>query len=415
MGVDELDPENSLIAEIVQPFLPNDCSYLYALNATREIVNGVKYEIVFVMQNEADSDVVCLMDVLEKPWLVRDKRKFRKMTYNNCSLMNPVDGDDGIRQQYDINPVFTNQQSYLTEDDIIKDMEDQIITEKSTVITTTTEEDDATLAPLNPSSKNLLDDFFNMNHFFPPPPSSTTTTTTLSPLSNSGMDALDEIFGMKKVENTQSALTIGDDDLQQSRIEPNEALPTSKESTALKELEMEIKKAFSELFQTDPDFQMNIIALINRKDDSAAQKNYNYVVSILAAKLKDKIESYSDRRTEAHNQQVTVNPNDQQPGDIRRKRKAGLWNLAELALEQLDRYDNDNKKRILLDILDVGKNEKDNNLFTITVTIANSRCSEKSENCNDILDNKTKKICLLEVKRNALFQDQRMFIAQFCV
>jgi hypothetical protein len=143
---------------------------------------------------------------------------------------------------------------------------------------------------------------------------------------------------------------------------------------------------------------MNIIALINRKDDSMAQKNYNYVISILAAKLKDKIESYNDRRIEAYDQQVTVNPNDQEQGDIRKKRDTRVWDLAELALDQLDRYDHDNKKRVLLDILNVSENENANNLFTITATIANSRCNENSQKCNDIFDKKTKKICLLEVK-----------------
>jgi hypothetical protein len=43
-----------------------------------------------------------------------------------------------------------------------------------------------------------------------------------------------------------------------------------------------------------------------------AQKNYNYVVNILASKLKDRIESYNERRAhESRNdEQVTVDPND---------------------------------------------------------------------------------------------------------
>lgn len=416
MGVDELNPELPQIQDIVKPFLLPNLQFLYAINATREIVNGLKYVITFVMKNEHDDEIYCEMDVLEKPWLKKDSKKFRKMTYNNCSLENSPDEDDKIRFQYDINPTFVNQRTDLTEGEII-DMEDQIVTtkpRKTTTVRTTTstttegsDDDETTLAPLDPSSKNLLDDFFNMNNFFPPPPSPSTTTTTMKPLSNFDLDVLDEMFGVKKVSDSQAEPKLSessdDDNLQQKRVENNNAIP-SRNETALKDLEVEIKKVFSELFQTDPEFQMNIIALINRKDDSNAQKNYNYVISILTSKLKDKIETFNERRNdenerqiEGDEQQVTVDPLN---GEIRSKRSTNVRDLTEDALGTLDHIDFDDRKRVLLNIISV-KGKK--NTLKVEAAIADSQCNENSHEigkCEEKIYQNSKKVCVLEVKKN---------------
>lgn len=415
VGVDELNPELKQIQDIVTPFLPSTHDFCYTVRATREIVNGVKYEIVFVMSNENDDEIFCEMDVLEKPWLIRDSRKFRKMTYNNCSLINPSDEEDRMRFQYIVNPTFVNQNSFGD----LKDMEDQVVTTRprktstvattlstSTVIAEESSEDEATLAPLNPSSKNLLDDFFNMNMYFPPPPTPTTSTTS-APLPNLGLDALDQMFGLRRVENSQSEPKIsdnessGDENIQQKQVENVDAAIPTKNETALRELETEIKKVFSELFQTDPEFQSNIIALINRKDDSNAQKNYNYVISILASKLKDKIETFNDRKPDENEDvQVTVDPN--ASGDIRRKRSHNMkiWELAEDALDTLDHFDSDDNKRILINILNVKESDGKKSV-KIEATVANSECQENSHEigkCDEKIDQNSIKICLLEVK-----------------
>lgn len=411
LGVDELNPELTKVRDIVTPFLPANYKLSRVTNATREIVNGFKYEITFVMQNEVGDDVYCEMDVLEKPWLVRDLKKFRKMTYNNCSLENESDEDDRIRFQYEINPTFVDQRPEFTQVDL-KDMEDQIITTKPRQTTTSSNVEDEiiTLPPLDPSSKNLLDDFFTMNNYFSPPQNPTTTTTSTSPpMSNLNLGALDEMFGFKKVVDSQALpqlhddkTTSNDDDLQQEKqVESLNSSPTKNE-TALKELEDEIKKVFSELFQSDPDFQMNIIALINRRDDSTVQENYNRVISILANKLKDRIETYNERRSEENDaQQVTINPLNAE-GETRRKRSIDpkFWDLANNALMTLDRYDFDDEKRILVDILSVKDVKGKNNAFNIEAAVAHSRCQENSHEtseCDEKIDQSSIKICIFEV------------------
>lgn len=424
MGVEELNPDLPQIQDIVMPFIPPDHTYLRSLKVTREIVNGLKYEIVFVMQNEQGDEIYCDMDVLEKPWLMRDLQKFRKVTYNNCSLNNPTDDDDRMRFQYEINPIFTTRRTELSQDNLF-DMEDQIVTVKPkkvttprsiTVRTTTTEittaieeeEEETTIAPLDPSSKNVLDDFFNMNNYFPPPqiPTTTTTTTDLPLLSNLNMDALDEIFSVKKVESSQSEPQVREDDnLQEKRVDPENAAPMTN-GTALKNLEFEIKKVFSELFQSDGEFQMNIIALINRKDDLRAQKNYNYVLSVLASKLKDKIETFNDQRSDGNfdAQQVTIDPLNSE-GDIRYKRSYNMriWDLAEEALDTLDHIDVDDKKRILVNIMSV-KEAGDKNTLKLEVAVVESLCQESSleiSECQEKIDHRSMKVCLFEVKKTS--------------
>lgn len=337
MGIETLNPKLPSIEAIVKTFLPKNARIVDVISANREIVNGFKYEIFFVMsttttaESEGEEEIYCVMDILEKPWLIKDSVKYRKMTYNNCSLANPVDDDNRLQFQYEMNPVFVNQRTEMSEDDL-RLMEDQIIstgddsnrrvvlseaedvrpTEEEIVETTTVVLEDA--ATLNPSSKNILDSFFNMQNLFAQSSSETTTTTTTE--SGFNMSALDEMFGVKRVENSQSQ-TSGVDEIQEEKKYADvDAISPKRDNETLRDLEAEFKKAFSELFQSDPEFQMNIIALINRNDNLQAEKNYNQIIAILGRKLKDKLDSYAEERKSGGDQdvegeqQVTVNPNE---------------------------------------------------------------------------------------------------------
>lgn len=292
LGVERLNLSQEIVAEIVNEFLPREYKFNYYLNITREIVNGFKYEILFVMRDEQEEDKFCLMDVIEKPRLMKDTAKFRRMVYNNCSLTNSP--DDRIRFEYEVNPT---QRTDVTSEEM-RFMEDQIIleTDKIDTGTATVDLDDVTLSPLDPSSMHILDNFFNMNHYFP----HTTTAESIS---------TDEKISASQVTNSEAQKPHDASSIKSQEYENEHlSIQRSRNNEALKELEMEIKKAFSELFQTDPEFQMNIIALINRKDDSNVHVNYNYVVNILTLKLKDKIEAYNQRRNSDNDPHSTVEP-----------------------------------------------------------------------------------------------------------
>lgn len=300
MGVDTLNSVQ-MIEDIVTPFLPANNTFLYHLSATREIVNGFKYVIVFAMQNETEDEVVCEIDVIEKPWLVKNLNKYRKMIYNNCSLSSTPDDDDKMRFQYEVNPSFLNQREEMSQDDM-NDLEDQIVaftqkphkprTTTTTTITAETESDDVTHSVI--TTVTTTETSHTRNNVLPPMETTTPGDNT-SPLSNMNMDALDEIFGIKKsVGNTNAAPP-------SSRTDESSTIDESTPDATNKSLETEIKKIFSDLFQNDPEFQNSIITLISKRDDVEAQQN---VISILANKLKEKLENLSDQQTEVTDSQT---------------------------------------------------------------------------------------------------------------
>lgn len=305
-----------MIEDIVSPFLRDtNNSFLYYLSATREIVNGLKYVIVFAMKNETDDEVVCEMNVIEKPWLVHNHKKYRKMIYNNCSLTIEDDEDDKMRFQYDVNPSFINQREDMSQDDM-NDLEEQIVALTHKPLRPKTSTTTTTMATIDDLTESLTDTSAEESQTpdsLPPPMETTTPSSGLSsPLSNMNMDALDEIFGIRKTAGNTHALPPSSTSID-NRSNNNEASEHSILSADKVKLEIEIKKVFSELFQNDPEFQKNIIALTQRNDDIEAQQN---VISILANKLKEKFENLSDQQTAADSQNSE--------SDIRLKRSLDL-------------------------------------------------------------------------------------------
>lgn len=115
----ELNVNTKFAEDLVSPFLSTNLTFSYAINLSREIINGYKYQILFVTQNDSGDEIYCAMDVIEKPWLMN----FRQMTFNNCSL--PEISEDPSK--YERNPIFINQGTELTQDEVL-DLEDQIVT-----------------------------------------------------------------------------------------------------------------------------------------------------------------------------------------------------------------------------------------------------------------------------------------------
>lgn len=285
MGVQSINPDLPAIGLIVEPFLPKGFLFSHAVKVTREIVNGFKYEILFVMKHQEndESEIYCAVDVLEKPQL--NFRKPSEMLYNNCSLTKSV---DVIRFNDDSEENFKTMKDQVV---LLKDSEEEIV-ESSTIF-----QEDVTLSPL---SKTILDDFFSMQNFMtksetPQTDASSPYSTTSMPLSASSITTLNENLGL---ENYDSAVT----QEQENSRSVNLDVPRIDNKT-LHHLEIETKKAFSELFQFDPEFQQNIITLIKTNYSEAQTKQS---IDILARKLKDKIESYRKAQM-VNEQQVTLN------------------------------------------------------------------------------------------------------------
>lgn len=391
-NVQQLDPTLPRLQEMVEKFLPDDKKFVRVTNATREIVRGVRFTIHFAMlekasvdENEAESESFCEIIVLEKPWLIRNNRKFSEMTSNNCSL--PLTND---RFHYVVNQVFVNTQSDPT------NVDDQIITtelsaeiESTTESSVTTEDDEETTSTtkepshaspmLSGNSMSFLDSFFNVNNFMPSastlPPSSSLESSTSAP------DGASETqVELKTVEDTKSSNdAIGGNGSTESEV---------KNEFDSKTMEVEIRKAFSELFQSNAEFQARFISLIHRTDEAKTDENSKFIVNALTHHIKDKIETL-------------LNQNSNSLLRARRASHTNIRELSEEALDTLDRHDDDDKKRMLLKIHKVtdGLGEGKSSL-QIEVEIANSECAENSqeiEECKETIDVQTSKICLLEV------------------
>jgi hypothetical protein len=319
-------------------------------------------------QETEDDDIYCEIVVLEKPWLIRDNQKFSEMTANNCSL--PIVTND--RFHYVVNKVFVNQKNDTV------NVDDQVIMSSSTTTesqvsleseeeSTTEKMNTSSSSSLSGNSMNFLDNFFNVNNFLSPKITSTTVAND---------EVVDEVIESRTNEQSQqNAENINSDNNSNNN---SDDLSRTREN-----LEIEIKKAFSELFQTNAEFQAKIIALIHRTDDSQLEENSKIIINILTNHLKTKFE----------------NPD----GNLRSKRSS-RWNILDItqeALDTLDHIDPDDNKRMLLNIIKVNEEERgDKNLLRIQVEIANSECQENSHEiseCEEKIDNKTKKICLLEV------------------
>ncbi|KAL5273689.1 CTSF family protein [Megaselia abdita] len=169
--------------------LPVTINFVNIIEAFREIVNGVRYELlvnaVNTTEKSEDKDLICRLVVLEQPWLVTIwGDKVRLLKYSNCSDTEADQASqDSINQIYKTNTIFDG--SAIGEDeDGLKRIEAQIIQPKEKVVafkeSTPSTSTTSTLAPivvaeetegedvettteeLSDDSKKWLDGFFGI-------------------------------------------------------------------------------------------------------------------------------------------------------------------------------------------------------------------------------------------------------------
>lgn len=108
-------------------FLPTNYKFINVINATREVVAGVKYNLVVGAINSNETEVTCTQTILEKPWIKTEfGQKLRILQYTNCT----ENGEEYVPQPvdeslYKINPVFQNNDKPMTEERL-KDLNKQI-------------------------------------------------------------------------------------------------------------------------------------------------------------------------------------------------------------------------------------------------------------------------------------------------
>lgn len=113
-------------------FLPGNLRLLTVISVNREIVAGVKYELVVNALQESNGErIVCDLVVLEKPWIVNQwGEKWRTLLHSNCTVegVEVEQPPNGVpTETFQVNPVFNRPQTVALTEDRIRELEEQIL------------------------------------------------------------------------------------------------------------------------------------------------------------------------------------------------------------------------------------------------------------------------------------------------
>lgn len=138
-----LSPNLIGVQNIAMTFLPLSMNFINIIDAFREIVNGVRYEILLnaVDTKQKDADTICRLVILEKPWLTTQwGDKHRELVNSNCSDIadNALDTDAGtdldpdqraksLNDKYVSNSIFNGGRRNELSDSEMAQLEAQIL------------------------------------------------------------------------------------------------------------------------------------------------------------------------------------------------------------------------------------------------------------------------------------------------
>lgn len=122
-----LNPEMRSLIALTIKYLPVDYQLVNVISATREVVAGIRYNVlVNALINQTEPEI-CELEILEKPWIVTEfgeKQRFLKAS--NCSTTEEMNAFN--EEAAKINPIFQQK----PDEDVMTDarmanVEDQII------------------------------------------------------------------------------------------------------------------------------------------------------------------------------------------------------------------------------------------------------------------------------------------------
>ncbi|KAG4075490.1 hypothetical protein HA402_003315 [Bradysia odoriphaga] len=131
MGATEsLKPNLVGLSNMAIQFLPTDYKFVEVLEATREIVSGVRYELFVAAFDENDEAVLCRIVVTELTWkLTAWGEKQRDLNYSNCTSNATTDDNLPNPNDFSFNPLFVRKSNTISDDDL-KLIESQILKPK---------------------------------------------------------------------------------------------------------------------------------------------------------------------------------------------------------------------------------------------------------------------------------------------
>uniref|UniRef100_A0A1B0G026 Cysteine proteinase inhibitor n=1 Tax=Glossina morsitans morsitans TaxID=37546 RepID=A0A1B0G026_GLOMM len=132
-----LSPNLIGVQNIAMTFLPLTMNFINIIDAYREIVNGIRYEILLnaINTEDNDADIVCRLVILEKPWLrTQWGDKVRELQHTNCTSStgtediadNSPNRPNNYNDKYVKSTVFNGGSRNELSNDDIKRLEDQI-------------------------------------------------------------------------------------------------------------------------------------------------------------------------------------------------------------------------------------------------------------------------------------------------
>lgn len=438
-------------------YLPTSYEYIDVISATREVVAGVRYNIVVNALDENKEHTICDLVILEKPWIITQYgNKLKILEYTNCTAPEALptaagDNDDQQQIQYNTNPVFINQEKEMSEPSM-QELESQILvgtmkptieSRRTTTQTPTVDIDintDNANDKLGDNSKNILDQFFMYGTF------SENNNNANERVESTHVERLNN-------ENLVSKSTIANEN---DNLQPAE--PEDGTTTPATTFEMRIQKTFDEVLKTHQNIQRALDDVILHGGGRDTQKKYEPVFQSLVNQMKTQIDNYYKKQdqseynpTNSLNDEVTepqitvtyipqqlhyaepileaqqvvteellpaqdgVTNTAENPEFIgRSKRSIALTEkeyhlkLAQKALKQLDRLDTDNYKRVVVKIESITKmmkkkyEDSDEDLYyRMKIQVGVSECLENVKNsvdCNKKIMNNSLKHCTIEVK-----------------
>ncbi|XP_053682561.1 uncharacterized protein LOC128733037 isoform X2 [Sabethes cyaneus] len=284
---EQLKPTLRGLSHIAISFLPKTYRFVSVLSATREVVAGVRYDLLVEALDEVQAEVVCSMTVLEKPWLTTESGdKYRLLENSNCTSTEQA-ATDGVEIVTKLNPIFdpnlksrqdmspTRFKDLVSQIIIQKHEQQEKITTEAVDVTSTTEQ--LKVPELSESSKDVLDQLFLFG--------SESGKQNLSPASPNqrNPEVAEDTIVPKRAEQPQFGVP---------------ATESTPETTTLS-LDQQVQSTFEEVFKTHREIQKALDEVIQKGGGRDVQLKYEPVFASLLQQVKTSIDNYYQ----------TVNPN----------------------------------------------------------------------------------------------------------
>ncbi|KAM7362568.1 cathepsin F isoform 2-T2 [Cochliomyia hominivorax] len=297
-----LSPNLIGVQNIAMTFLPLSMNFINIIDAFREIVNGVRYEILLNAVNTEDNnaDIVCRLVILEKPWLRTEwGDKVRELQHSNCT-------DEGFTTP--LPPSAVND----VNDNYKRMPAHKFIT--PTTSTTTTTSTEKTIYPEGEEQQDLVD---------------ATTIATDNNVYNNGPNDNDETTFFPSPSPTYSEeTTIVDHDqtAEEDNTNPTEYQITSTTSTtALPELSADEMKWLDDIFSIGAlNFENNLSSSSSSSSSSADTDGSNND----NLQQQEQIEEPFARRTKRSENSIVGGVQKLENDEAEKKLQASLDNLA---------------------------------------------------------------------------------------